>query len=348
MDSRPSKHMLVTSGRLYSLLLYVYPKQFRQKYSWEMIQTFRDCCRDSFERCGGWGLVKWWLFILYDLIMTAILEHLKAVITLCKRLLGLEREFTMLDNLLRLDIALQTDVGLKRPHNEDSMVSVVPDDPEILSKKGALFVVADGMGGHAKGEVASDMAVKIVNASYYEDDDDDIASSLSRAVKQANRMIHHLAMVEESGMGTTCIASVLLNDTLFIANVGDSRAYIIRNGLPRQVSQDHSWVAEQVRAGILTREQARTHERRNVIYRSLGCCAEVEVDIFTEQVQDGDVLVLCTDGLSEVIDEDELCSIVEQYESQESVTRLIARANECGGPDNITAIVARVSLPQSA
>jgi hypothetical protein len=183
--------MLVTSGHLYSLLLYVYPKQFRQKYGWEMIQTFRDCCRDSLEQCGGWGLVKWWFFILYDLIMTAFLEHLKAVITLCKRLLGLEREYTMLDNLLRLDIALQTDVGLKRPHNEDSMVSVVPDDPEILSKKGALFVVADGMGGHAKGEVASDMAVKIVNASYYEDDDDDIASSLSRAVKQANRMIHH-------------------------------------------------------------------------------------------------------------------------------------------------------------
>lgn len=348
MDARPSKHMLITSGRLYSVLLYVYPKSFRQKYGREMALTFRDCCREALEQCGGWGLIRWWSFILSDLVMTASLEHLKAVIAQCKRLLGLEREYTMLDNLLRLDIALQTDVGRKRPHNEDSMVSVVPEDPEILSKKGALFVVADGMGGHEKGEVASDMAVKIVNAAYYEDEDEDIASSLSRAVKQANRMIHHLSMEEESGMGTTCIASVLLGDTVFIANVGDSRAYIIRNGQVRQVSQDHSWVAEQVRAGILTREQARTHERRNVIYRSLGCSADVEVDIFTEPVQHGDVLVLCTDGLSEVIDEEELCAIVEQYESQESVARLIEQANERGGPDNITAIVARVSLPRSA
>jgi PPM family protein phosphatase len=348
MAAHSSKPMLVTSERLYSFLLYVYPKRFRQSYGREMVLTFRDCCREALQQSGGWGLVRWWTFILSDLLMTAFLEHLKAVIALCKRLLGLEREYTMLDNLLRHDIALQTDIGRKRPHNEDSMVSVVPDDPRILEKKGALFVVADGMGGHAKGEVASDMAVKIVNAAYYEDEDEDIASSLARAVKQANSMIHHLSVQEESGMGTTCIACVLLGDTVFIANVGDSRAYIVRTGLLRQVSQDHSWVAEQVRAGILTREQARTHERRNVIYRSLGCCAEVEVDIFTEQVQDGDVLVLCTDGLSEVIDEDELCSIVEQYASQESVTRLIERANECGGPDNITAIVARVALPRSA
>src|SRR5581483_8582874 len=153
MDARPSKHMLVTSGRLYSFLLYVYPKQFRQKYSREMVQTFRDCCREASEQRGGWGLIGWWSFILYDLVMTAFLEHLKTVIALYKRLLGLEREYTMLDNLLRLDIALRTDVGRKRPHNEDSMVSVVPEDPEILSKKGALFVVADGMGGHEKGEV---------------------------------------------------------------------------------------------------------------------------------------------------------------------------------------------------
>ncbi len=341
MAAHPSKHMLVTSERLYSFFLYVYPKRFRQNYGREMVLTFRDCCREALQQSGGWGLVRWWAFILSDLLMTAFLEHLKAVIALCKRLLGLEREYTMIDNLLRLDIALQTDIGRKRPHNEDSMVSVVPDDPRVMEKKGALFVVADGMGGHAKGEVASDMAVKIVNAAYYEDEDEDIASSLARAVKQANSMIHHLSVQEESGMGTTCIACVLLGDTVFIANVGDSRAYLVREGLLRQV-------AEQVRAGILTREQARTHERRNVIYRSLGCSPDVEVDIFTEQVQDGDVLVLCTDGLSEVIEEDELCSIVEQYESQESVTRLIERANECGGPDNITAIVARVALPRSA
>ncbi len=245
---------------------------------------------------------------------------------------------------LRLDVAQLTDVGRKRPHNEDNMAYVIPKDEQVMARKGALFIVADGMGGHAAGEVASEIAVDTVTMTYYQDDSEDITLSLMNAIKRANTIIHQRAAENmlRSGMGTTCVSAVLRGNTASIANVGDSRAYVIRNGQVRQVSQDHSWVEEQVRAGLLTRDQARSHAQRNVITRCLGTQAEVEVDVFTEELEEGDCLILCTDGLSGSVYEDDLRSIVEQYIPQECVYHLVERANENGGPDNITAIVVRV------
>ncbi len=246
---------------------------------------------------------------------------------------------------LRLDVAQLTDVGRKREHNEDNMAYVIPKDPQVMAKKGALFIVADGMGGHAAGEVASEIAVDTVSNVYYQDDSDDAAASLLHAIKRANSSIHQRAAENmlRSGMGTTCVASVLRGNIAYVANVGDSRAYLIHNNTVKQVSLDHSWVAEQVRAGLLTEEQARTHTQRNVITRSLGTQPEVEVDIFTELLEEGDTLVLCTDGLSGLVDDDELGRIVHDFVPQESVYHLVERANENGGPDNITAIVIRVN-----
>ncbi|HLI89867.1 MAG TPA: Stp1/IreP family PP2C-type Ser/Thr phosphatase [Ktedonobacteraceae bacterium] len=245
---------------------------------------------------------------------------------------------------LRLDVAQLTDVGRKRPHNEDNMAYVIPKDMQVMTRKGALFIVADGMGGHAAGEVASEIAVDTVSNVYYQDDSDDIPTALLHAIRRANALIHQRAAEDmlRSGMGTTCVAAVLRGSTAFIANVGDSRAYLIRRGLIRQISQDHSWVEEQVRAGLLTRDQARSHAQRNVITRCLGTQAEVEIDVFTEVLEEGDSLILCTDGLSGLISEEELRVTVEQYAPQESVYHLVERANENGGPDNITAIVIRV------
>ena len=245
---------------------------------------------------------------------------------------------------LRLDVAQLTDVGRKREHNEDNMAYIIPKDPQVMAKKGALFIVADGMGGHAAGEVASEIAVDTVSNVYYQDDSDDVAVSLMQAIKRANASIHQRAAenMSRSGMGTTCVTAVLRGDMAYIANVGDSRAYIIRNGLVRQVSQDHSWVAEQVRAGILTEDQARTHAQRNVITRCLGTQADVEIDVFAEPLQEGDSLVLCTDGLSGLVNDEDLQKIVDQFVPQESVYHLVERANENGGPDNITAIVVHV------
>jgi len=249
-----------------------------------------------------------------------------------------------LSKQLRLDVAQLTDVGRKRPHNEDNMAYVIPKDGQVMAKKGALFIVADGMGGHAAGEVASEIAVDTVSSIYYLDENEDLALSLMNAIKRANALIHQRAAENmlRSGMGTTCVAAVLRGNMAYVANVGDSRAYLVRHGQARQVSQDHSWVEEQVRAGLLTKDQARSHAQRNVITRSLGTQAEVEVDVFSEVLEEGDTFVLCSDGLSGSLGEDDLRAIVDQYLPQESVYHLVERANENGGPDNITAIVVRV------
>src|SRR3989442_8833972 len=245
---------------------------------------------------------------------------------------------------LHLDVAQLTDVGRKREHNEDNMAYVIPKDLQVMARKGALFIVADGMRGHAAGEVASEIAVDTISNVYYQDDSDDVAVSLLHAIKPANASIHQRAAENmlRSGMGTTCVAAVLRGNMAYIANVGDSRAYFLRGSQVKQISQDHSWVAEQVRAGLLTEDQARTHAQRNVITRCLGTQAEVDIDVFQEELNDGDSLVLCTDGLSGLVSEEELQRIVDQYVPQQSVYHLVERANENGGPDNITAIVARV------
>lgn len=249
-----------------------------------------------------------------------------------------------MEKQLRLDVAQLTDVGRRREHNEDNMAFVIPKDPQVMANKGALFIVADGMGGHAAGEVASEIAVDTVSNMYYQEDSADVAISLLRAIKRANASIHQRAAENmlRTGMGTTCVAAVLRGNMAYIANVGDSRAYLLRGNSAKQISQDHSWVAEQVRAGLLTEEQARTHAQRNVITRCLGTQAEVEVDVFHEELQEGDSLVLCTDGLSGLVNDEELQRIVDQFVPQESVYHLVERANENGGPDNITAIVVRV------
>jgi serine/threonine protein phosphatase PrpC len=224
------------------------------------------------------------------------------------------------------------------------MAYVIPKDPQVMAKKGALFIVADGMGGHAAGEVASEIAVDTISTVYYQDEGDDVVASLVRSIKRANMYIHQRAAenMSRSGMGTTCVAAVLRGDMAAIANVGDSRAYMVRRGQGKQVSQDHSWVEEQVRAGLLTQEQAKSHAQRNVITRSLGTQPDIDIDIFTEKLEDGDSIVLCSDGLSNMVSDEDLQSIVDQFVPQESVYRLIERANESGGADNITAIVIHV------
>ncbi len=250
---------------------------------------------------------------------------------------------------LSLSVAQRTDVGRKRLHNEDSVAHIVPKDPVIMARKGALFIVADGMGGHAAGEVASEIAVNTVCNAYYQDADEDVGSALERAIKSANSLIYQRASESstQQGMGTTCIAAVLRDTSAYIANVGDSRAYLVRDGQIRQISQDHSWVAEQVRTGSLTMDQARNHSMRNMITRSLGFFADIEVDVFTEPVLEGDTLLLCSDGLSGMVNDQEIQQIIEQYAPQECVYRLIDRANEQGGIDNITALIIRISLSPS-
>jgi serine/threonine protein phosphatase PrpC len=250
-----------------------------------------------------------------------------------------------LTNQLRLAYGILTDVGQKRERNQDNVTSHVPEEAGVLEERGALFVVCDGMGGHAAGEVAAELGVRTIREVYFASQGQDVITSIAQAVKAANDAIYSLARShsEYSGMGTTCVTLVIVGGRAYIVNIGDSRAYIIRDGQMRQVTQDHSWVAEQVRIGLLTEEQARVHAHRNVITRSLGTQPNITADLFVETLRAGDRVLLCSDGLHGYVEEDAIAQEVVTQSSPEVAARdLIDMANANGGPDNISAILVEV------
>ena len=236
--------------------------------------------------------------------------------------------------------SVQTDKGCVREINEDSGRMVRPADPALLAERGTLVVVADGMGGHSAGEVASQMAADIVSRVYYETRAEPSAA-LKRAVEEANRRIHEAAAEDSAkhGMGTTCTALALCGGRAYAAHVGDSRLYMLRAGKLYQLSEDHSAVNEMVKLGIITKEQARTHEDKNVILRALGTTPDVEVSVLEPfAVREGDRYLLCSDGLHDLVLENEIASILSESEDIHAAgERLIALAKERGGHDNITA-----------
>ncbi len=345
MSASTPKYDAGFSWRLYGLFLRCYPARFRRVYAQEMARTFRDSYREAMQQ-GRSGVLRLWGVVLYDLGVSLFIEYRSAF----KELLhpDEERYGKQTMGMTNIVFAQRTDIGLKRELNEDSVISFLPEDQQVMENKGVLFVVADGLGGHTRGEVASQLAVNTIRDVYYSQEGDDPAASLRLAIEQANARIYNESFAmspkpePDQMMGSTCVAAVILGDIVHVANVGDSRAYIIRDGQAHQISLDHSLVAQQLREGLITKEQARDHPDRNKIYRCLGS-ETVEVDTFSEKVQPGDLLLLCTDGLTELVPEEEVASIVQQHEPQDSVQRLIERANELGGRDNITAVVARVA-----
>lgn len=241
-------------------------------------------------------------------------------------------------------MAARTDLGRVRENNEDKFDFFEPEEPEVLAKKGSLYAVADGMGGHAAGQIASEMALRTLIKSYYADPSPDVAGSMHRAVFEANSLIYDAAqmIVERSGMGTTLTALVIRGDSAYIVQVGDSRAYLIRDGQIRQVTEDHSWVAEQVRRGAMAPEEAQYSPFRNVITRSLGNMPTVESDLFAEELHVGDTFVLCSDGLSGNLSEIDIRDIVTGKAPSVAAMQLIDTANERGGNDNITSVIVSV------
>lgn len=238
----------------------------------------------------------------------------------------------------------KTDLGRVRDNNEDKFDFFEPEDPQTLALKGSFYAVADGMGGHSAGQIACELALKTVLAVYYAEPSADRESCLRQAVREANSLIYDTAMVipDRQGMGTTLTAAVLCEDTLTIAQVGDSRAYLLRGGQISQVTEDHSWVAEQVRLGAMTLAEAQTSPFRNIITRSVGTAATVEADLFTQTVQAGDIFLLCSDGLTGHVEADEIQAIILENSPSAAAALLIETANERGGRDNITALVLAV------
>jgi len=245
----------------------------------------------------------------------------------------------------RLAVKAATDRGLKREHNQDSYACWIPDAPEVLERQGVLLVVADGMGGARAGDVASRLAVETVVDSYQRAQGS-VLTALSQAIEAANEKVYGENLRDPSlvGMGTTCTSAVIHGAALFLAHVGDSRAYLVGAGGIRQLTRDHSLVAYLVEEKSLTPEEARVDPRRNLVTRSLGLTSGVEVDAFEFELRlrTGDTLLLCSDGLHGVVDDSDLARAVHGRDLDVACRELIALANRAGGPDNITAVLARL------
>ena len=243
-----------------------------------------------------------------------------------------------------------TDVGRKRKHNEDAY---------LLDSERGLFVVADGMGGHAAGEVASRLTVESIQEfiSGTEDDHDNTwpfgynnrysvdGNRLSTAVERANEKVMRAVVnrPELKGMGTTVVAALFDEKRATLVHVGDSRAYLYRESELRRLTDDHSWVQEQVNAGILSEEEARSHPLKNVVTRALGGGSHVAVDLLEIPIGDGDRFLLCSDGLTGMVSDEEITSALASTRTPEQIVRgLVDLANERGGLDNITAIMVEV------
>lgn len=235
---------------------------------------------------------------------------------------------------MRIETGVRTDVGRVREGNEDSYLM---DEP--------LFGIADGMGGHAAGEVASSTAVEALSSGAARVNSED-PESLVALIKEANRAIFDKATKDESlhGMGTTCTLVLIDAHRAHLAHVGDSRAYLLRDGDLSRLSEDHTLVGRMVREGQLTEEEAAKHPQRSMITRSLGIDSDVRVDLRSFDVRDGDRIMLCSDGLTSMIDEGTIKRVLQQTKSpQAAADELVDLANEAGGDDNITVVVLDLS-----
>ncbi len=241
-----------------------------------------------------------------------------------------------------------TDTGQVRTRNEDAHVSFEPKDSSASAEKGSLYVVADGMGGHKGGEVASKLAVDTIRTEYYSSEEKNPVKALTDAFEAANRLILEKSDKEDllSRMGTTCTAMVIRGEEAYFAHVGDSRAYLLRESNLRQITQDHSLVGEMIRSGIISQRDARFHPQRNVVTRSLGIQEMVQTDTPESpfEIKDGDVFLLCSDGLTTLVGDEEIRATLESYSTHKACKRLIDLANERGGVDNITVQIVEVRL----
>lgn len=239
-----------------------------------------------------------------------------------------------------------TDRGLKRSENQDAFGKFPEGHSSLDAPKGQLFIIADGMGGHAAGRVASHMAVAVAREAYFNAPSHDMALCLKHAVETANARIFERAqnIPELDGMGTTCTLLALQGGHGCIAHVGDSRAYRITQAGITQLTSDHSKVAEMQRFGILTAEQASRHPEKSYLSRALGMEPEVETDIIPPFIlQNGESYLLCTDGLGKIKDR-EIQKIILSRSPASACRKLIALANQRGGDDNVTVQVIHVTI----
>lgn len=240
---------------------------------------------------------------------------------------------------------LVSDIGWKRSQNEDACLVCAPEDPDVAAQKGLLFAVADGMGGVRGGGFASKAALDTLSEQYYQHENGNVPDALRHALEQANGRIFQEAETNSDlhGMGTTVTAMVIQGEFAYIAHVGDSRLYLSRddNGV-LQITDDHSFVAEQVRSGMITEEEARTHVLKNLITRAVGTKNQIQIDMLAMQLKARDTLLICSDGLSNMVDEETIASALRMKNLKGAARTLVGKALDEGGSDNVTAALVRV------
>lgn len=261
---------------------------------------------------------------------------------------------------MRLDIAALSDVGRRKKNNEDSYVIVREGAKNLnLFKEGALVCVADGLGGHTGGEIASKLAVKIVGElikekpprapqnGEEEERNEGPLPKVRAAIEKANESIFQTnkdLVRTRRPMGTTLLTAIITPKKIYIGNVGDSRCYHIRDGEILAQTEDHSWVDEQVKMGLMSKSEAETDRRKNIVTRCVGTHEEVTVDTYRWHIVPGDMLLMCTDGLVNMVKDDEIKREFQRNGSAAEIAhRLVSKANEYGGKDNITVVVVNIS-----
>ncbi|MBK7897264.1 MAG: Stp1/IreP family PP2C-type Ser/Thr phosphatase [Candidatus Promineifilaceae bacterium] len=249
-----------------------------------------------------------------------------------------------MSNLDQITAVLRTDTGQVRGHNEDFVSHWEPSNPEEEARHGWLYIVADGVGGADAGEVASELTSGHTIEHYLgHADEPNWGQRLINAMQAANTELRQYVLErnDNSRMATTMVAAVLQENHAYIGNVGDSRGYLWRNGRIQQITKDQSLVAKLVEEGAITEEEAHFHPRRNVILYSLGSERSPQIDLYEQDLEPGDMLLLCSDGLTRHVLDEEIALVLKENEPEKATNILINRANERGGEDNISVAIIR-------
>lgn len=235
-----------------------------------------------------------------------------------------------------MKISSATSVGKVRPVNEDAFFVSPPDESGSL-----LAVVADGMGGHNAGEIASSEAINVIKDVVL-DNEHNAKEMLTQAINSANSTVYNMSLDKQAlfGMGTTITACVIEKDKVTAAQVGDSRLYLIRDDMIIQITKDHSLVEMLIENGSITKEDAKHHPQKNVITRAIGTDKEVSADIYEFSICEGDIILLCSDGLVNMVEDEKILSVITRTKSfEETADKLVCEAENAGGSDNITVIL---------
>lgn len=251
-----------------------------------------------------------------------------------------------LDLLFRTEIAIacKTDLGRVRENNEDKYEFYVPEDERTLASRGKVYLVCDGMGGAAAGQIASELTAKTFIDVYLHHPAAEPMIAMASAVTAANRFVCDVgrAVPSRRGMGTTLSSIIVLQDKLYTVQVGDSRIYRLRQGELFMMTRDHTWVDEQIRAGILSKDEAENHPYKHVITKAIGTEGDVNPDIEQHDLKVGDLYLICSDGLTNHVSDEELAKTMAQGSPSDIAWKLVGQALQGGGSDNCTVLLLRI------